>query len=427
MLRGQVLSRFIGNVKNNPYDFIYFLIYACCLTAFTLLLVSPDNALKVFILCALLALPLIVKNIKNVISDKQNLFLPLMLMLFGLLQISWVEIFKESNSDFTAAYRSYQNGGKVMIFAALVFTALQLHTRPAIKKNISNIWIIATAIGLYCMAGYQAIVAPDPIIFRLTLGFENSTGTAYALTLIALLASQAIINLGLKHTIALYLLHFMVSLAVIISTQTRAGMLVYPLLGVGLFFVHYRHNRTLLLRTLLAFILLAMLIAIPMRTVIENRYQDFVGDMNSYSEKNSKTSIGARLAMQRVGIATGMAHKWGQSLEQRAADIQALSIQDPSLAGALTYINVHLHNDIVDTFSLKGLPGVIVLLLLYLAMLLRACTQRSPVLFIISGAIAIYGLADVLLYGKGDSLSSMLALCVAMTLTPRPLRELSHE
>ena len=55
MLRGQVLSRFIGSVKNNPYDFIYFLFYACCLTTFTVLLVNPDSALKFFILCALLA------------------------------------------------------------------------------------------------------------------------------------------------------------------------------------------------------------------------------------------------------------------------------------------------------------------------------------------------------------------------------------
>lgn len=429
MLHEHVFSRFIGSAKNGPYDFIYFLIYAGCLAAMPLALVNSENALKLFILCAMLSLPLIMKNIKHILADKQNLFLPLMLLLFGLVQVIWVEIFKEPNSDFTDAYRSYQNGGKVMIFSALVIVALQSHTLHSLKSNISNLWIISAAIGLYCLAGYEVATAPDPIVYRVKLGFENSTGTtaAYALTLIALLASQALLNLRLKHTITLYLLHFIVSLAVIIATQTRAAILVYPLLSIGLFVVHYRHHRTILIRALLAFILLVGLTAIPLRTVIENRYQDFVIDMHSYSKSNSNTSIGARLAMQRVGIDAGIAHKWGQSLEQRGAEIQSLSLQDTSLAGALKYINVHLHNEVIDTFSLKGIPGVIVLFILYITMFLRSYIQRSPLLFIISSAIVIYGLSDVLLYAKSEALNCMLALCVAIILVPRPVRELPHD
>ncbi|WP_325168720.1 hypothetical protein, partial [Citrobacter cronae] len=38
---------------------------------------------------------------------------------------------------------------------------------------------------------------------------------------------------------------------------------------------------------------------------------------HSYSQNNSNTSIGARLAMQQVGIEVGKVHLWGQSLEQR--------------------------------------------------------------------------------------------------------------
>ena len=426
MLRQHMFSRFICSIKNNPFDFIYFLFYAGILATLAMVLVNPDEALKVFIFSTALSLPLIGKNIKHVCSNKQNLVLPVMLLLFGLLQIIWVEIFKQPGSAFTGAYRSYQNGGKVMIFAALVMTALASREPCANKTRITSIWTILTAIGLYLFAGYEVAGAPDIMTYRVALGFEHQTGTAYALTLIALLASQAIINLRLKHTVALYLLHFLISLAVIITTQTRAAILVYPILSVGLFLMYYRHNRTMLLRALLGFVILVGVAAIPLKPIIESRYQNFLVDLHSYNQDNSNTSIGARLAMQRAGIESGKGHYWGQSLEQRGAEIQRLAVQDTSLQGALEFINVHLHNEVIDTFSLKGIPGVVVLLLLYIAMFLTAYWQRSPLLFVISGAIAIYGLSDLLLYAKGEALSSVLALCVAAVLSSNPTRERCH-
>ncbi|WP_441545690.1 O-antigen ligase family protein [Citrobacter freundii] len=426
MLRQHMFSRFVCSIKNNPFDFIYVLFYAGILATLAMVLVNPDEALKIFIFSTALSLPLIGKNIKHVCSNKQNLVLPVMLLLFGLLQIIWVEVFKQSGSAFTGAYRSYQNGGKVMIFAALVMTALTTREPCANKTLITSLWTILTAIGLYLFAGYEVVGAPDIMTYRVALGFEHQTGTAYALTLIALLASQAIINLRLKHTVALYLLHFLISLAVIITTQTRAAILVYPILNVGLFLMYYRHNRTMLLRALLGFVILVGVAAIPLKPIIESRYQNFLVDLHSYNQDNSNTSIGARLAMQRAGIESGKGHYWGQSLEQRGAEIQRLAVQDTSLQGALEFINVHLHNEIVDTFSLKGIPGVVVLLLLYTAMFLIAYWQRSPLLFVVSGAIAVYGLSDLLLYAKGEALSSVLALCVAAVLSSNPTRERCH-
>ena len=426
MLRQHMFSRFVCSIKNNPFDFIYVLFYAGILVTLAMVLVNPDEALKVFIFSTALSLPLIGKNIKHVCSNKQNLVLPVMLLLFGLLQIIWVEVFKQSGSAFTGAYRSYQNGGKVMIFAALVMTALATREPCANKTRITSLWTILTALGLYLFAGYEAAGAPDIMTYRVALGFEHPTGAAYGLTFIALLASQAILNLRLKHTVSLYLLHFLLSLAVMVTTQTRAAILIYPILSIGLFFMHYRHNRRMLLRALLAFVILGGLATIPLKSVIEVRYQNLMADLHSYSQNNSNTSIGARFAMQQVGIEAGNAHLWGQSLEQRDAEIKAFALQNVTMQGALAYVDVHLHNEIVDTFSLKGIPGVVLLLLLYTAMFLIAYWQRSPLLFVVSGAIAVYGLSDLLLYAKGEALSSVLALCVAAVLSSNPTRERCH-
>ncbi|HHW4411990.1 O-antigen ligase family protein [Citrobacter freundii] len=427
MLCQNMFSRFIDNTKNNPFNFLYQLFYTGILVTLAMVLVNPDEALKVFIACAALSLPLIGKNIKYVLGNKKNLILPFMLLLFGLVQIIWVDIFKQPGSAFTGAYRSYQNGGKVMIFAALVLTALTSRAPCETKTRVTSIWVIVTAIGLYLFAGYQLAGAPNPLDYRVALGFERQTGTAYALTFIALLAAQSIINLRLKHTVSLYLLHFLISLAVIITTQTRAAILVYPILCIGLFYIYYRHNRSMLLRAFLAFLILVGIAAIPLKSVIEYRYQNFMVDLHAYSQSNSNTSIGARLAMQRAGIDAGEKHYWGQSLEQRGTEIRQLVNKDSSLQGALEFLNVHLHNEIIDTFSLKGILGVVVLLLLYTTLFLKAYWLRSPLLLVISGAIAIYGLSDLLLYAKGEALSSMLALCVAAMLVPGLTRERCHD
>ena len=406
------------NIKNVLFEKIDILLKIGVLLSLTLCLLTPDNSLKIFTTCAVLSIPVIGKNWNHLITNKKDLILPGMLLLFGLVQLIWVDVFKETGSDFSGAYRSYQNNGKVMVFATLIFLALQTSRLCALKNNIIQYWVIITAIILYCSAGYQVSVADNPLNYRVELGFEHATGTAYILTLVALLASQAIINLNHKKTVFFYLLHFAISFSMIIFTQTRAAMLVYPILSVGLFCIHYRKNRSVLLYSLPSFVIIILLVTTILNPVIEKRYQNVVTDLDSYSANNSNTSIGARFAMQQVGFNAGIHHLLGQSLEQRNTEALLFSQQNPSVKGALKYLNVHLHNEIIDTFSLKGIPGLIALAFLYLSMLFTACVKRDPLLFIVTLAIGTYGLSDVLLYAKSESLGCMVVLC-ATTLMMR--------
>ena len=402
--------------KKITYGFfakIDILFHCVLLASLTICLVNPDMTMKIFMASTLLAIIMASKNRHDVLRNKRYFILPAMFLLFSIMQLIWVGIFKTPGTHFSGAYRSYQNGGKVMFCGALTLLALQSSKISTIKHHITQYWVILTAIGLYLFAGYQAITAKHPLSYRVTLGFEHATGTAYILTLVALLASQVIINLHTKKSIYFYLLHFSVSFIAIIATQTRAAILVYPLLSMVLFFLHYRHHRTLLMRALLAFLILTILAAIPLKSVIEKRYHNTLHDLHSYSKHNSNTSIGARFAMQKVGLYAGKQHLFGQSLEQRSIEANVFSQQDISVKGALKYLNVHLHNELIDTFSLKGVPGVIVLILLYAAMFLTTYLQRNPIICVISVAIALYGLSDVLFYAKGEALGCTLTLCVA--------------
>lgn len=423
---GHVLSHVFYSSKKDPYKLVSILIYAGCLLTLAMVLVNPDEALKVFIISTVLAVTIVYKNFRFLLANKRLLILPALMLAFGFMQIIWVEMFKQPGSAFSGAYRSYQNGGKVLIFAAIVMVALNCQQpRDLRASSIFNYIVIATGLGLYGYAGYQLYTIAEMRFtsYRVALGFEHATGTAYALTFIALLVSQALLNLQTKIGIPLYFLHFLLSCIAIITTQTRAAILVYPVLCIGLFLLHYRHDRRVLLSSFIAFLVLGTMAIIALKPVLEKRYADFERDIYAYSNDNSNTSIGARFAMQRAGLYTGEMAIWSQSLEERSISLKKLAKNDPSMRGALKFVNVHLHNEIMDTFSLKGIIGVVLLAGLYTAMLYTAYQFRSPLFLAISGAIIIYGLSDLLLYAKGEALSSMLALCVALILTPDSMRK----
>lgn len=424
-----IISLHDSKRKDTFFSIVDGLFLAGCLLSLAMVLINPDQAIKVFIFSTVLSFPVIFNNRHNLLKNKKTLILPLALFAFGLMQIIWVAIFKQQGSPFTAAYRSYQNGGKTLIFASFVITAIgcQKAFSPCIRQAV-NYLIIAIGLSLYGWAAYQlySIGAMNLLAYRVSLGFEFATGTAYALTFIALLASQAILNLRGRWVIPLYFLHFVLSSMAIVTTQTRAAILVYPILCIALFLLHYRRNHKVLAVSITSFIVLGVLALVPLKSVLEQRYMDFKDDIAAYKSENSNTSIGARFAMQRVGFETGKLQPGGESLEQRSASLNILEKTDPSLSGALIYMNIHLHNEIMDTFSLKGVLGVVLLVLLYASMIYMAFEQKNALLLVVAGAIAVYGLSDLLLYAKGESLSSILALSFALILVSNAKREQSH-
>lgn len=416
-------------MKDNIFGLPEGVFYLTCLATLAILLVNPDESLRWFIGSAVIGLIIIAKSGKNIKKNKRLLILPFAILLFGLIQVIWVEVFKQPGSAFTAAYRSYQNAGKVLIFSAIIVLAIRCQNNLTDKqRTIFGSVVIAISLGLYVWAGYQLYTFAGWNLnrFRVNLGFQHATGTAYALTLVSLLCSQAVLNLRIKSVAIIYVIHFLISLAVIITTQTRAAIILYPVLAVGLFLLNYCHNRRIMLYTLLAFMAALAVIAVALKPVLEQRYQNLKLDIVAYQNNDSATSVGARLAMQRAGLTAGAEHLAGQSLERRSETIVMHSGTDKSLAGAKTFLNVHLHNELIDTFSLKGIPGVVSLILLYLALLYTAFNNRSPLFIVISGAVIIYGLSDLMLYAKGEALSSMLALCIGLILVPTAKRECNH-
>lgn len=145
---------------------------------------------------------------------------------------------------------------------------------------------------------------------------------------------------------------------------------------------------------------------------------NIVSDISLYQEKsNSKSSVGARLAMIRIGLNTGYNNLLGQSLEQRDQEIKELVLSQPLFEGGAIYSNVHLHNEIVDNFSLKGWWGVLGYLILMLALFYESYLKKSLDLLLFSISSAVYGMSDMILYGNNMTLSWSLLLIMIIFIT----------
>ena len=89
--------------------------------------------------------------------------------------------------------------------------------------------------------------------------------------------------------------------------------------------------------------------------------------------------------------------------------------KDPSLSGALDHIRGHLHNEIVETLSVKGYSGVILYFLFIISLGWYALHKRkSIILFAFLVSIIMFGLSGVMFYSKTTPVAWMLTLIMSV-------------
>ena len=152
-----------------------------------------------------------------------------------------------------------------------------------------------------------------------------------------------------------------------------------------------------------------------MKNSLQQRYNDLNSDIVAYDKNNSVTSVGARFAMWKTGLAAAKDNYLWQSTDERNAKIVAEIKRDPSLSGALGYIQGHLHNEVVETLSLKGPSGLILYILFVISLGWYALRkQKSIILFAFLVSIIMFGLSGVMLYSKTTPVAWMLTLIMSI-------------
>ncbi|MGX8940181.1 O-antigen ligase family protein [Symbiopectobacterium sp. Eva_TO] len=305
----------------------------------------------------------VVTHVKQVLVAKRLLILPTLLLLTGCLNLVWFSLYYHPDTLFTDFYSSYRTAGHAAILGAFILLAA-CHL-PHKNQPILQIGALAVCIMTLAYALFQSVFHD---MHRVSLIFGPATSAAYFMTFIGALSAQALLTLNVRYKYYLYLLHFLLVTSTIILTQTRAAIFVYPLIGAMILLSEVRHNKRKLLKGLLGSIITLTLCIALFHDTIHKRTSDLINDVRSYNQNNSQTSVGARFAMVQSGMDAGLVAPFGQSAEQRAAHITAVAQKTPAMKGALGYLNVHLHNDVIEAFSLKGWPGALLIILFYVAL-----------------------------------------------------------
>lgn len=303
------------------------------------------------------------------------------------------------------------NMSRLLIATSFVLL-LALNERLNLQRKIIFFCITAgVVINLY--AFYQSLFLR---YLRIELSFDRATIVAYILTAISLMMMQSVLMLKSKYRLLFYALAFMFSYAAIVFTGTRAAMLLYPIfIGLSVLatknVISHRHKIAIIL-------LLPLLLAICgfiFKDKIAKRIEDAQRNFVMLNTAKADNSIFSRVWMQVIAIRTGNDAPFGQSAENRAKEAIDIINQEPKLYNAKRYLTVHMHNEVLETYSLKGVWGVAILLAIYIYLLILSFRpERNAMLLGISAALILYGLSDVLFFSSEATVMFSLAIILSI-------------
>lgn len=393
-------------------------VFPGCLLILAIMPFSSIIAGWLFYLTGSLSVFYVVTHLRTVIAARRLLLIPLCLLAIGLTNLIWYHHYYQPDSLFPYVYNAYKTSAHAGILGAFILlTTLHITQK---KQKLPLFYLIAICVLTLGYAFYQSLFSG---VHRIGLVFGTATSAAYFLTFIGALSAQALLKLDSAYKYYLYLGHFLLVTIAIFLTETRAAILVYPIVGATILLSEVRHNKRLFIKAFIGSSATILLCLFLFQDTLHQRISDLINDIHSYSMNNSMTSVGARIAMYQSGIEAGEEALLGQSAEQRAEHIIAQAKQESELSGALRYLNVHLHNEVIDAFSLKGLPGAILLVLLYASLFYFSFfVLRSHLSAALLFALLMYGLSDVILYSRDMLIAWLMAFCLGTTLTGKWLK-----
>lgn len=395
--------------KESPANFFNQLIFFGCALAFITTPFGGAFGRNVFYLSSYLAFLVVVFHLRFYIANKKNLLLPGAFFAVGIISIIWTAMYKQPG-DFISLYRQYQSTGRLQIAAAFTLLVM-LNVKTALQKKT----VLAAIISGLAINGYAIYQGVFLDIDRVELNFDRATVAAYIITAVNLIFIKAVLLLKTRHRVLFFLATFTFTYASIVLTGTRAAMLAYPVLTLIIILmsthVISRRHKIILFTLVPVMILLS---AALFHKVITTRIQQFNQDIAQMHEQTGENSLISRLSMQTVAFRTGSEAIWGESAEQRAAEAKAIVAKEPSLYGALTYLTVHMHNELMETFSIKGIIGLLALVGFYLCLLRNAFIPcRNPALFAVTVSLITYGLSDVIFFSTEGTLIYCLAVIIS--------------
>nr|WP_246859691.1 O-antigen ligase family protein [Dickeya oryzae] len=206
---------------------------------------------------------------------------------------------------------------------------------------------------------------------------------------------------------------FFISYAVILLTDTRNVIFAFPFI---FFFIAFCAMRVLKIKWILVFVLLLISVLCINYNKISHRVSDAVNETQGFANYNGNNSgaLSSRLAMWRLGMKFFIHHPLGSNKEARSEWAKNYILTENKYQAALPYLDIHLHNEIIDTASLQGVLGVILLFLFYVSITLYAWVNKNFILLSVSAIIITSGLTDVIFISREQTIFFTLMLVLAL-------------
>ncbi|WP_342585568.1 O-antigen ligase family protein [Enterobacter cloacae] len=403
------------NVERDKVQFALLqLLFGLCALAFGCVVVSPNLSAKILGLAGITALVIFLLDIKK-FRKNDAFWLCLVLLIIGVCDLIWYRMYKV-DSEAINSYRAYLEVGKICLFGAFsIFVFVNRNQLKVGCNKIHMLLVIALQLMIVAYAGYQHLFLENQRVTLSLAGGADATGAAYTIAFISFYTILVLQHSSSRWKELFILGHFFITFLVLVATETRAAILTYPIIFFGLLVVKLYKEKHIPWKGVSVFLIALLAGAFMMKDSLIQRYHDFNSDIVSYDKANSATSVGARFAMWKVGLAASKNNYLWQSTDERNVKIVEEVNKDPSLSGALDHIRGHLHNEIVETLSVKGPSGVILYILFVISLGWYAlCKRKSIILFAFLVSIVMFGVGGVMFYSKTTPVAWMLTLIMSI-------------
>jgi len=387
------------------------LIFGLCVVAFGCIILSPDFSNKLLNVAGFISFFLVIYNIKHLYKT-EVFWLCLILLITGICDLAWYGLYKVNNSPAINSYRAYLEVGKICIYGSLLIFAFSVNEKFKIgNKKIHYAVIIILQIIMVAYAWYQYVeLGLQRVEFSLG-GGTSATGAAYTVAFLSTYIMMVLQHSRMRFKDLLILVHFFVTFIILVTTGTRAAIMVYPIIFAGLLCIRCYKQRHIPWKGIAVLLLAFMAGAFMMKDNLVKRYNDLNKDVSAYEKENSNTSVGARFAMWKSGLIASEHNYLWQSTDQRNTLIRQAVKEDPSLSGALSHIRGHLHNEFVEAVSTKGPSGVLLYVCFVIALAWYSLRQiKSFALFAFLTSMVMFGFSGVMFYSKTTPTAWMLTL-----------------
>ncbi|MFZ3390907.1 O-antigen ligase family protein [Buttiauxella gaviniae] len=374
-------------LKSRIYVSIF--IFAALSVAFALL--SNGRQKDFYYIAVYLSIIGIIIERKNLTFNKFNIAYPIMLI--GVVKLIWFLWFGKDVNGYNTYSDQFGAGKKLLLGGVLVFYLTQFshYIRAINYKNVMLAIIGIAFVSASCYAFWQSWNG----IGRAEMAINRATISAYVYSTLSVIFIYLLYIQKKPSCYIIAALSIVLSFTVVILTGTRAAIILH-LLIIAMMTIYY--FKKLHFKSTLIVLVIALLASFALyKNYIHPKIQQTYNEVTLYQEGQDNTSLGARFSMWTVGLKNFVNAPFGQSMQSRFNYSEQYVSKNPQYKSTMEFINVHLHDETIETLSLQGIFGGLALLWFYMSISWVAIRDRNTPLLFTMNCLAAYGLSDVLL------------------------------